>query len=207
MKKVSYTLNRVLVIDDVPVIAFGLLETFTALNKNVAIDYESSVFCALSSAAYTGKTFDLLVIGILPGHDTESMWKVLVALKKRFGNPKLMLYASHYNHMVIEKMEQLGIDAYVHRYECMEEIQRAYIRIAANERYISELFYNLFNDYCVTRDWMAPGEYYVSVSSPEKNILLLLCQGKDMAAIADILHLPVTEISMHLNTFYNRLAG
>jgi|GEM_PF-569650 DNA-binding NarL/FixJ family response regulator len=207
MKKVSYTLNRVLVIDDVPVIAFGLLETFTALNKHISIDYESSVFSALSAAAYTGNTFDLLVIGILPGHDAESIWKVLAALKNRFGHPKLMLYASHYNHMVIEKMEQLGIDAYVHRYECMEEIQRAYIRISANERYISELFYTLYNDYCLTRDWMAPGEYYVSVSSPEKNILLLLCQGKDVAAIADILHIPVHEISMHLNTFRNRLTG
>lgn len=207
MKKVSYTLNRVLVIDDVPVIAFGLLETFTALNKQVSIDYESSVFSALSSAAHTGKTFDLLVIGLLPGHDAESIWNVLAVLTKRFGDPKLMLYASHYNHTVIEKMEQLGIDAYVHRYECMAELQRAYIRISANERYISELFYTLYNDYCLTRDWMAPGEYYVSVSSPEKNILLLLCQGKDVAEIADILHLPVNEISMHLNTFCSRLTG
>lgn len=207
MKRVSYTLNRVLVIDDVPVIAFGLLETFTALNKHVSVDYESSIFTALTSAAWAGNTYDLLVVGILPGNDSESTWKVLAALTKRFGHPKVMLYASHYNHTVIEKMEPLGIDAYVHRYECMEEIQKAYIRISANERYISELFYTLFNDYCLTRDWMAPGEYYVSVSSPEKNILLLLCQGKDVAAIADILHLPVNEISMHLNTFRNRLTG
>src|SRR5690242_15057930 len=110
MNKVSYTLNRVLVIDDVPVIAFGLLETFTALNKSITVDYESSVFSALCSAARTGNTFDLLVIGILPAHDAESLWKVLDALKKRFGYPKLILYASHYNHTVIEKMEQLGID-------------------------------------------------------------------------------------------------
>ena len=147
MKKASAALNRVLVIDDVPVIAFGLLETFTSLNKSVTVAYESSIFSALSSFTHSSPVFDLLVIGILPGSLSDSLWTLFAELKTRLGNPRLMLYASHYNHTVIEKMEELGIDAYVHRYESMEEIQKAYRRISFNERYISDLFCDLYNDY------------------------------------------------------------
>lgn len=205
MKKVSNSLNRVLVIDDVPVIAFGLLETFSLLNRCVTVSYESTVFSALSSPARDAEVFDLLVVGVLPDEASPSLWNVLTELKNRFGHPRLMLYASNYNHTVIEKMEQWGVDAYVHRYESMDEIQKAYARISLNERYISELFYTLYNDYCVTRDWMAPGSHLVSVSSPEKNILLLLCQGKDIKEIAHILRTPVNEITMHLDLFCKRL--
>ena len=205
MKKVSSLLNRVLVIDDVPVIAFGLLETFISLNKTVTVEYEATVFDALSCTNRATEQFDLLVVGVLPDDTSTSFWKVLAELKRRFGNPKLMLYASNYNHSVIEKMEQWGIDAYVHRFESMDEIQKAYKHISLHERYISELFYSLYNDYCLTRDWMPPDSNLVSVSSPQKNILLLLCQGKDIQEIAYILHTPVNEITRHLNMFCNRL--
>ncbi|THU36047.1 response regulator transcription factor [Niastella caeni] len=205
MKNVAASLNRVLVIDDVPVIAFGLLETFTLLNKSVTVAYESNVFSALSSPTLVAEAFDLLVIGVLPHDTSTSLSKMIVDLKKRFGHPKLMLYASNYCHSVIEKMDIWSIDAYVHRSESMEEIQNAYTRISMNERYISELFYTLYNDYCLTRDWMEPGSQFISMSPPEKNILLLLCQGKGVQEIAYILHTPVNEIHMHLNMFRNRL--
>jgi DNA-binding NarL/FixJ family response regulator len=205
MKKVSISLNRVLVIDDVPVIAFGLLETFSLLNRSVTVAYEANVFSALSSPLRTAEVFDLLVVGVLPEDASPALWNALAELKSRFGHPRLMLYASHYNHTVIEKMEQWGVDAYVHRYESMDEIQKAYTRISLNERYISELFYTLYNDYCLTREWMAPDSHLVAISSPEKNILLLLCEGKDIAEIASILHIPVNQVTMHLNGFSSRL--
>lgn len=205
MKKVSTSLNRVLVIDDVPVIAFGLLETFSFLNRSVTVAYEANVFSALSSPALAAEVFDLLVVGVLPEDASPALWNMLAELKNRFGHPRLMLYASHYTHAVIEKMEQWGVDAYVHRYESMDEIQKAYMRISLNERYISELFYSLYNDYCLTRDWMAPDSHFIPISSPEKNILLLLCEGKGVTEIAHILRIPVNEVNMHLNLFSNRL--
>jgi DNA-binding NarL/FixJ family response regulator len=205
MMKVSTLLNRVLVIDEVPVIAFGLLETFSLLNRSVTVAYEANVFSALSSPARAAETFDLLVVGVLPEDASPALWNVLAELKNRFGHPRLMLYASHYNHTVIEKMEEWGVDAYVHRYESMDEIRKAYTRISLNERYISELFYTLYNDYCLNREWMGSDSLFVPVSSPEKNILLLLCQGKDIAEIAGILDLPLNEVAMHLILFSRRL--
>src|SRR5262245_29400319 len=77
MNKVSSSLNKILVIDDVPVIAFGLLETFTVLNKAVTVEYEATIFSALTASTHLTNEFDLLVVGVIPGNSSESLWNVL----------------------------------------------------------------------------------------------------------------------------------
>jgi DNA-binding NarL/FixJ family response regulator len=140
-------LNRILVIDEVPVIAFGLQQVFLSLNTSITAEHSDNILQPLSAVAYKNKAFDLVVLGMLPDGSSENVQEVLTDLKKQFGNPKVMLYVTEYDHMIIEKIEEWGLDGYVHKYESIEELQRAYTCLAADERYISEMFHTLFNDY------------------------------------------------------------
>jgi DNA-binding NarL/FixJ family response regulator len=58
-----------------------------------------------------------------------------------------MVYSNAYDPVIIEKMTATGIDAYVHKYESVEEIRKAYIYLGKGESYISEIFHTLYYEY------------------------------------------------------------
>jgi DNA-binding NarL/FixJ family response regulator len=140
-------LNRILVIDEVPVIAPGLHQTFSLLNPAVTTTYCDDLFRALSAAMYKNMAFDLVVLGTLPDSIVENLPGLLADLKAQFNRPKVMLYVAAYDHTIIENRQTWGIDACVHRFEPIQEIQNAYTRLAQHESYLSDILHTLFNDY------------------------------------------------------------
>jgi len=57
------------------------------------------------------------------------------------------IFPKTYDAIIIEKMAATGIDAYVHKYESIEEIRKAYCRLAKGESYVSEIFHTLYYEY------------------------------------------------------------
>ena len=143
----SNPINNILVIDEVPTIALGLQEIFRSINYGIKVERGENIFTALSSRSYEGKKFDLIIIGEQAGHSTENLPRTIAECKARFGDSRIMIYSSNYDHNIIEKMEESGIDAYVHKYESVEEIWKAYARLAKGETYISEIFHTLYFEY------------------------------------------------------------
>jgi DNA-binding NarL/FixJ family response regulator len=44
-------------------------------------------------------------------------------------------------------METVGIDAYVHKYESIDEIRKAYAELSKGETYISGIFHTMYYQY------------------------------------------------------------
>ncbi len=141
------SLNKILVIDDLPLIPLAFQEVFRAINKSAIVDYSENIFSALSCRAYASAVFDLVITGSLQDCYSEQLQQAVTELKKKFGNSRIMLYSSSYDPVIIEKMPETGIDAYVHKYESIEEIRKAYARLVKGESYISEIFHTLYYEY------------------------------------------------------------
>jgi DNA-binding NarL/FixJ family response regulator len=154
----SNPMNSILVIDEVPTIALGLQEVFRPLNKSVNVGSIENVFTALSSKSYEGKKFDLIILGETVEDPTINFQQAIAELKSRFGNSRIMIYTRNYDHAIIEKMEESGIDAYIHKYEPIREIRKAYSCLAAGEGYISGIFHTLYYEYCLRIDKLPPAK-------------------------------------------------
>jgi DNA-binding NarL/FixJ family response regulator len=141
------SLDKILVIDDLPLIPLAFQEVFRAVNPLATVNYSENVFTALSAKMYANTVFDLIITGSLQENFSENLHLAVTELKKRFGNPLVMVYSSAYDPVIIEKMAISGIDAYVHKYESIDEIRKAYKHLSKGETYISEIFHTLYYDY------------------------------------------------------------
>ncbi len=53
--------ERILVIDDLPLIPLAFQEVFRFLNPAATVDYSENIFTALSTKAYANTSFDLII--------------------------------------------------------------------------------------------------------------------------------------------------
>lgn len=141
------SLDRILVIDDLPIIPLAFQEVFRSINQSAMVDYSENIFSALSTRVYAHASFDLVITGSLQDNFSEHLQQAVKELKKKFGEPKIMVYSSAYDPVIIERMADTGIDAYVHKFESIEEIRKAYARLAMGEMYVSEIFHTLYYEY------------------------------------------------------------
>ncbi len=141
------SLDRILVIDDLPIIPLAFQEVFRGINPSAIVEYSENIFSALSSRAYANTLFDLVITGSLQENFSEHLQQAVAELKRKFGEPKVMVYSSAYDPVIIERMSVTGIDAYVHKYESIEEIRKTYARLARGESYISDIFHTLYYEY------------------------------------------------------------
>ena len=139
--------DRILVIDDLPLIPLAFQEVFRSLNPAATVDYSENIFTALSAKAYANMSFDLVITDSLHGDFSKNMQQAVPELKKRFGQPLIMIYSSSYDPLIIEQMEAVGINAYVHKYESIDEIRKAYAGLSKGEVYISGIFHTMFYQY------------------------------------------------------------
>jgi DNA-binding NarL/FixJ family response regulator len=152
----SDPLNDILVVDDMPAIAAGLKEIFRSPDHPIRLEYTDNIFTALSSSSYEGKKFDLIVIGEQKDAPLENLPQFIAECKLRFRNSRIMLFTPNYDHALLEKMEEAGIDAYLHKYEPVDEIRRAFARLSAGEGYISDIFHTLYYEYNLRPDPIPP---------------------------------------------------
>lgn len=138
-------LDRVLVIDDLPLIPLAFQEVFRSVNPSASVEYCGNIYVALSAKTYVDTTFDLVILG--SPQERRSLEQGIRELKLRFGQPITMLYTAVYDPAIIDKMQTFGLDACVHRLESVEEIREAYLRLSAGTPYISGIFRTLFGNY------------------------------------------------------------
>jgi DNA-binding NarL/FixJ family response regulator len=141
------SLDRILVIDDLPLIPIAFQDVFRSVNPDARVDYSENVFKALSAKASANTTFDLVITDSLQENSSTSLQQAVTELKKRFGQPLIMIYSGYYDPQIIEKMPVIGIDGYVHKYEPIEEILKAYLQLARGETVLSSMFYTLYYQY------------------------------------------------------------
>jgi DNA-binding NarL/FixJ family response regulator len=139
--------DRILVIDDLPLIPLAFQEVFRSLNPAATVDYSENIFTALSSKAYANTSFDLVITDSLQDNFSKNMQQAVSELKKRFGQPLIMIYSSAYDPLIIEQMGGVGIDAYVHKYESIDELRKAYAELSKGEVYISGIFHTMYYQY------------------------------------------------------------
>jgi DNA-binding NarL/FixJ family response regulator len=139
--------DRILVIDDLPLIPLAFQEVFRAINPSATVEYSESIFTALSAKAYANMSFDLVITDSFQDHFSQNLEQAVSELKNRFGQPLIMIYTSAYDPAIIEKMASTGIDAYVHKYESIEEIRKTYTELSKGATYISGIFQTLYHVY------------------------------------------------------------
>jgi DNA-binding NarL/FixJ family response regulator len=140
-------LDRILVIDDLPLIPLAFQEVFRSINASAVVKYSENVFSALSAKILADTTFDLVITGSFQDRFSTSLQQAVTELRNRFGQPRIMIYSSAYDPQIIEKMSEAGIDAYVHKFEPIEEIRKAYQHLSRGESFISAIFHALYYDY------------------------------------------------------------
>jgi DNA-binding NarL/FixJ family response regulator len=140
-------LDRILVIDDLPLIPLAFQEVFRSVNSAAGVEYSGNIFTALSAKIYANTSFDLIITGSFQEQYSTNLQQAVTELKKRFGQPRVMIYSSTYDPLIIEKTNTTGIDAYVHKYESIDEIRKAYQHLSAGESFVSGMFHTLYYDY------------------------------------------------------------
>ena len=140
-------LDRILVIDDLPLIALAFQEVFRSVNPSVSVEYCENIYTALSAKTYDGAAFDLVILGTVQERWSTSLEQGIWELKDRFKVPRIMLYSAAYDPAIVGKMPAAGLDAYVHRHESVEEIREAYRQLSAGQPFISGIFRTLYYDY------------------------------------------------------------
>ncbi len=140
-------LDRILVIDDLPLIPLAFQEVFRTLNPNARVEYSENIFTALSAKVWANTIFDLVITGSLQENYSANLQQTVTELRKRFGQPLIMIYSSAYDPIIIEKMSTTGIDAYVHKHESIQEIRHAYEQLSKGEPYVSGIFHTLYYEY------------------------------------------------------------
>ncbi len=140
-------LDRILVIDDLPMIPLAFQEVFRSINASAVVEHSGNVFSALSAKKYTDTAFDLIITDSFQDHFSASLQQAVTALRNRFGQPRIMIYSSSYDPQIIEKMAEAGIDAYVHKFEPIEEIRKGYQHLSRGESFVSAIFHTMYHDY------------------------------------------------------------
>ena len=140
-------LDRILVIDELPMIPIAFQEVFRSINASAVVGYSENIFSALSAKIFANTTFDLIITGSFQDRYSTSLQQAVTELRNRFGQPRIMIYSSSYDPQIIEKMPEVGIDAYVHKFEPIEEIRKAYQRLSRGEPFVSAIFHALYYDY------------------------------------------------------------
>lgn len=140
-------LDRILVIDDLPLIPLAFQDVFRSVNAAAMVEYSENIFTALSAKAYANTIFDLVITGSLQENYSINLQQAVTELKKRFGQPLVMIYSGNYDPQIIEKMATTGIDAYVHKFEPIEEIRKAYQQLSRGETVVSDIFHTLYYEY------------------------------------------------------------
>src|ERR1700744_245096 len=107
------SLDRILVIDDLPIIPLAFQDIFRSINPAAIVEYSENVFTALSAKAFANMRFDLIITGSLSDTWKDHLQQGVTELRRRFGQPLIMLYSGSYDPVIIEKMAATGIDAYV----------------------------------------------------------------------------------------------
>jgi DNA-binding NarL/FixJ family response regulator len=142
---ISGSLNRILVIDDLPLIPVAFQEVFRKTNPSAHVSYSENIYAALSAKAWDNTVFDLVIIGTLHESYTTSLQLAVSDLRNRFGQPLIMIYSSVYDPAIVQNMTNAGIDAYVHKYEPVHEIRRVYEQLSKGEPCVSAIFLTLLS--------------------------------------------------------------
>src|ERR1700761_3732422 len=100
--------DRILVIDDLPLIPLAFQEVFRSINSAATVEYTENIFSALSAKAFANTAFDLVITDSFQDHFTKNLQQAVQELKKRFGQPLIMIYSSAYDPVIIEKMLSTG---------------------------------------------------------------------------------------------------
>jgi DNA-binding NarL/FixJ family response regulator len=140
-------LDRILVIDDLPLIPLAFQEVFRSINPSATVDCSTNIFTALSSPNLSNTRFDLVITAAIENCPSEYLQLAIAELKNRFDHPMIMIYSSTYDPLIIEQMTATGIHAYVHKFESIDEIRKAYCHLARGESFISGIFHTLYYEY------------------------------------------------------------
>jgi len=201
------SLDKVLVIDEMPLVSLAFQEVFRTINTAATVAYTESIFTALSAREYADMDFGLVIAGSLPDHYSQDLALSVAEIRQRFAKARVMIYAIQYDPQIIENMEAAGISAYVHKYEPLDEIRKTYTRLSAGQSHVSEIFRTLYHEYGLHREQlqsMQPGRM-VPVSELQQRILSLICEGRTAQEAADALSIPCQEVMKELNAFHNAM--
>jgi DNA-binding NarL/FixJ family response regulator len=137
----------VLVIDEIPLIAVGLQAVLRTMYPLIQVEHLDSVFTALSSKAFEGRLFEVVILGSGEESSSADLLSAVSALKERFPASRIMVYTDQYDPAVIAKIQERTPDACVHKFEPAEEIRRAYFQLIAGGTYLSPIFDTLYHSY------------------------------------------------------------
>lgn len=144
--------EKVLIIDEQPMIAAGFHETLSSLHPAVKVEHVADVFTALSARAYENRSFDLVVLGSGEEHSPGSLLLPAAELKERFPGARILVYTDTYDPALIEKIGQGPIDACVHKLEDIQEICNAWNRLQQGETFLSPMLHTLYFHYNIQKN-------------------------------------------------------
>jgi DNA-binding NarL/FixJ family response regulator len=143
--------NNILIIDEMPLIAQGIENVLRSEEPGIKVEYAGNVFHVLSAKAYDGRPLDLVILGDGEDHTPGSLLLPAAELTARFPGSRIMILSTTYEPLIIEKMSNTGIGAYVHKHEDIQVIKQAWRHLSAGDTYVSPIFETLYSVYRLSK--------------------------------------------------------
>lgn len=198
MGEAAENLVSVVLVDDHDVLREALKNSLQAGGAiQVIAEARNSAECWEVLNKYTP---DVLVLDLaLPGRGGGD---VLVSLKQRYPDIKVLVLSAHQEDEYAIKLIRLGASGYVHKSASLDELASAIERVYAGGIVISDDLTQLMARQAFGEGEAAPHD---ALSVREREVMLMLARNKSVTAISKELHLSVKTISTYRKRILEKL--
>ncbi len=193
---------RVILADDHPVVRAGIR---MALAKNEDIDIlgEAGTTEEVLLMVEQNKPDVLLLDAVLPGMRTKALVQALLRLRPRL---HILILSAYKDQRLVMGLLRAGVEGYLLKEESMDDIATAIRDVMKGKKWFSTDIVNMLQQ--VALGEVSPS----STSNPletltarEKEVLELMVQGMNNAAIAQTLFISMRTVKFHVGNIYGKL--
>lgn len=196
--QVSEAMQRILVVDDHPIVRRGIREALTEALSGVHVEEAGTAEAALEALQRT--TWDAVVLDLsLPGRDGMGL---LADIKHRYPSVPVLVLSVHREDQYAVRALRNGASGYLSKSAAPEEIVDAVTRVASGRRYVSDAVAEQLSTVVARR---GGGEGHETLSDRELDVLRGIGVGKTVGQLAEQMHLSVKTISTYRSRLLEKL--
>ena len=185
---------RLFVIEDHPIIIKGLKYEFRSSRDKIVITGSTAKISDVTDKVKS-EEFDVFILDLWLG-DPDPVENVKI-LKKKYPHNPIVIYTSEESPFWKEKMLGAGANAYIVKSAEKDELKTIIQRVAAGETVFPE--YSFLNKDLTLQSLEVPRN--IILKPWERQIFLLLSQGKSQKEIAELKHKSLSAIEKFVAKF------
>lgn len=189
---------KLLLVDDHPLVLESLSRL---LDPHFAIAGKIHDANDLLSRALECQPDVILMDACMPGMNGFAATR---EIKQRLPKAKVILVTMLMEATSVTEAFRAGANGYVLKQSASDELLLAIEAVLANKRFFSEKIAPDVRE-ALELDWVRTGDYSGNLTSREREVLILLSQGKNGKKIADLLQISIKTVEFHRGNIIRKL--